>query len=728
MIPADPILDDLNKAQRNAVTSDPDYCTLVLAGVGSGKTRVLTRRFAWLVQTQGVQPKEILAVTFTNKAATVMRERIEQLLERPASGLWVGTFHFLARRMLLRFPDKAGLPGNFQILDREDQKTLIRRILRDLDQPRKARDVANVARWISLKKTKGLRARYIEPGSDQEQIYLQIMEQCERYCEQTGSVDFDELLLRCVELLRDHSFVQQYYQRRFRHLLVDEFQDTDDVQSAWLELLAGGERPLFVVGDDDQSIFVWRGSSPRHILNFQKKYKDAQVCPLEQNYRSTTPMLEAANALISNNRDRLQKRLWTDRNENDLITVFSAPTGGLEANYVIRKIEQWVEDGGRWDECAVLYRMHRQSQPFETNLSNRQIPYRIYGGPRFFERREVKDALAYLRLCLNPNDNVAWQRVCNVPPRGIGVGTVETVRTAASATGNSLHAAAQERVESEPDSRAGRVLGGFETCLVALREETEGCGLAETIRRILEQSGLLAMYLEDDRELEEDRSENLGELVNSAAAFEDVWQKPDEDGGPGLVEAFLDSTALEAGERGEGASGNAVQLMTLHMAKGLEFPLVFIVGLEDGTLPMIREDSWLEDERRLCYVGMTRAQQQLVLTHAYERLIFGRTSSGLIPSRFLQELPNEYIKTEIQEGFVPPASAFLARYGAARPALPVDLDVPDPGTPVAHPKFGPGTIVEYEGRPPQLRVQVRFDDVDAGIKWFMYDYAKLECR
>ena len=727
MTPADPILDVLNEAQRNAVTSDPDYCTLVLAGAGSGKTRVLTHRFAWLVKTQDVQPREILTVTFTNKAATEMRERIERLRGQSAGGLWVGTFHALARRMLLRFHDEAGLPGNFQILDREDQKTLIRQILRDLDQPRKARDVADAIRWISLKKGEGLRARHIEPESQREEVRLQVMERYEKRCEQSGLVDFDELLLRCVELLREHSAVQKHYQLRFRHLLVDEFQDVDDLQNAWLKLLAGDERPLFVVGDDDQSIYGWRGARPRHILDFQKNHRNVQVWPLEQNYRSTTPVLEAANALIGNNDDRLQKRLWTDRTEKDPITVFSAPTGGAEAIYVIEKIEQWVEAGGRLDECAVLYRTNRQSQPFETNLSNRQIPYRVYGGIRFFERREVKDTLAYLRLCLNPDDDVAWQRVCNVPPRGIGAGTVEAVRTAATAAGASLFAASRERTEDQPNSRAGRALAEFEECLAALRKETEECGLAEALRRILDKSGLLAMYQETDQELEEVRSENLGELVNSAAAFEDVWE-PDEDDNPGLTEAFLDSTALEAGERGEGASGNAVQLMTLHMAKGLEFPLVFIVGLEDGILPMTREDSPLEEERRLCYVGITRAKRQLVLTHAYERLIFGRTSSGLIPSRFLKELPDEYTEAELPEGFVPPASAFLARYGAgaARPSPAAELDVPGPGTAVAHPKFGAGVIVEYEGRPPHLRVQVRFDD--AGVKWLMYDYAKLECR
>ena len=725
MTPADPILDVLNQAQQDAVTSDPNHCTLVLAGAGSGKTRVLTHRFAWLVKTQGVEPKEILTVTFTNKAATEMRERIEQLRGYSAGGLWVGTFHAQARRMLLRFHDEAGLPGNFQILDREDQKTLIRQILRDLDQRRTARDVADAIRWISLKKREGLRARHIEPESSWEQAHLPVMERYERRCGQSGLVDFDELLLRCVELLRDNPAVQQHYQLRFRHLLVDEFQDVDDLQNAWLELLAGDERPLFVVGDDDQSIYGWRGARPRHILDFQENHKNVQVWPLEQNYRSTSPVLDAANALIGNNHDRFKKRLWTDRPEQDPITVFSAPTGGAEANYVIGKMEQWVEDGGRWDECAVLYRTNRQSQPFETNLNKRQIPYRVYGGIRFFERREVKDTLAYLRLCLNPNDDVAWQRVCNVPTRGIGAGTVEIVRAAASAANESMFAAAQDQVRNQSPSRAGRALVEFEQCLETLREETEGCGLAETIRRILDKSGLLEMYQETDQELKEARSENLGELVNSAAAFEDNWE-PDEGEGLGLVETFLDSTTLEAGERGEGVPGNAVQLMTLHMAKGLEFPLVFIVGLEDGILPMTREDSPLEEERRLCYVGMTRARQQLVLTHAYERLIFGRVSSGLIPSRFLQELPDEHTVTEVPRDFVPPAVAFSARFGATRPTPPANLDVPGPGTPVAHPKFGPGVIVEYEGRSPHLRVQVRFEDV--GVKWLMYDYAKLECR
>ena len=722
---ADPLLDALNEAQRDAVTSDPDRSALVAAGVGSGKTRVLAHRFVWLVRTRGVEPRQILTVTFTNKAALEMRERIERLQGRPVSGLWVGTFHAQARRMLLRFHDEAGLPENFQIVDREDQRTLVRQALEHLDQPRKGRDVADAIRWISLKKREGARARHIEPVNRREETRVRVMERYERHCDGSGLVDFDELLLRCVEMLREHSDVRRYYRAKFRHLLVDEFQDVDDLQNAWLELLAGEELPLFVVGDDDQSVYSWRGARPKIMLDLQKTRKNVQVWTLERNYRSTTPVLEAANALIGNNDDRWPKRLWTRRPEKDPVTLFGARTGGAEVAYVARKIERWVRDGGRWDDCAVLYRANRQSQLFETRFNNRRIPYRVYGGIRFFERREVKDALAYLRLCLNPDDDVAWQRVCNIPPRGIGARTISTVRADAVTTGDSLSASARARVESRPDTRDGRALAKFEECLATLREGVEERGLAKTLRRILDGSGLLAMYQEKDREEEEARSENLGELVSSAAAFEETWE-PGEDGGPGLTEAFLDSTALEAGERGEGASGNAVQLMTLHMAKGLEFPWVFLVGLEEGALPMTREDSSLEEERRLCYVGMTRAQRKLTLTYADERLIFGRRSPGLIPSRFLGELPKEYLEIDQPKNLASPAPAFRAGHGPARSPSIADLDVPGPGTAVAHPKFGPGVIVEYEGRPPQLRVQVRFDS--EGVKWLMYDYAKLECQ
>ena len=718
----DAILGALNASQHSAVTSDPSRNTLVLAGAGSGKTRVLTRRFAWLVATQGIHPREALTVTFTNKAATEMRERIVHLLGRPAGGLWVGTFHALCRRMLLRFHAEAGLPGSFQILDREDQKTLMRQILRDLDQPRKARDIADAIRWVSIQKREGLRARHVEPSSHRDITYVQIMKRYEKHCARGGLVDFDELLLRCVELLREHSAVRQHYHQRFCHFLVDEFQDVDNLQNAWLRLLTEDGGPLFVVGDDDQSIYGWRGARPKYILDFKKNYDNVQVYSLEQNYRSTTPILKAANMLIVNNRDRLQKHLWSERQENDPVMVFGALTGEVEAAYVVARIAEWGRESGRWSECAVLYRTNRQSQPFETSLNREGIPYRIYGGIRFFERREVKDALAYLRLCLNLDDDVAWQRVCNVPLRGIGAGTLDAVRAAAAVAETSLSAAARRQIQDRPESRPGRALAAFEQCVMALREETAGHGLAASLRCVLKASGLLEHYRGTDLDLEETRTENLDELVNSAAAFEDVWE-PDEQGGPGVREAFLDSAALAAGERGEGTTGEAVQLMTLHMAKGLEFPLVIIAGLEEGTLPMTREDSSLEEERRLCYVGITRACRQLVLTHAYSRFTFGHRSDGLAPSRFLAELPQDptVVMTHNTTG-VPPSVPGRLRVSRAR--LPANLNLPDPGAPVAHPKFGPGIIVEYEGRPPQLRVQVLFEN--AGRKWLMYDYAKLE--
>ncbi len=721
MSPADPLLDGLNPSQRAAVTSDPTCCTLVLAGAGSGKTRALAHRFAWLAQTQGIPPREIMAVTFTNKAATEMRERIERMLGGAPPLPWIGTFHALCRRMLLRFPTEAGLPENFQILDRDDQKTLVRQVLRDMDRPRKQRDVANAIRWISLHKRNGQRARHIEPLSHNEELYIKVMERYENRCQSSGMVDFDELLLRCVELLRDHDAVRQHYQQRLRHFLADEFQDVDELQYAWLCLLAGDERPLFVVGDDDQSIYGWRGAQPDHMLNFEQKHPGTKTWALEQNYRSTTTILNTANALIEHNANRLPKKLWSKLPDSGSVRMLELPSGDAEAAWVTRKVRGWVEDGGRWCECAVLYRTNRQSQAFETQLARQDIPYRIYGGLRFFERREVKDALAYLRLCLNPNDDVSWLRVCNEPPRGIGDTTVEKVRDEANASGMALAEAARTVARKKPEARAARALAAFGDCLTALRRKTAECGLAEAIRRILEDSGLGEMYRTSDEDLEEMRSENLEELVNAAAAFEEHFD-PEMYGKASAAEAFLDSATLEAGERGEGRGGHdAVQLMTLHMAKGLEFPLVVIAGMEDGTLPLGRDDSPMEEERRLCYVGITRAQRELALTYALSRRTYGKFFSGLMPSRFLQELAHAGVAIEADGG------AALAGPQRSTPAVaagqPNPRGYPPPGAAVSHPTFGAGTIEEYEGRPPQLRVKVNFEE--AGSKFLVYDVARL---
>ena len=721
MSPPDPLLDGLNPAQRAAVTSDPACCTLVLAGAGSGKTRALAHRFAWLAQTQSIPPREIMAVTFTNKAATEMRERIEQLVGGTPPLPWIGTFHALCRRMLLRFPAEAGLPENFQILDRDDQKTLVRQVLRDMDQPRKQRDVANAIRWISLRKRDGQRARHIEPHGRNEELYIKVMERYEDRCQNSGMVDFDELLLRCVELLRDHDAVRQHYQQRLRHFLADEFQDVDELQYAWLHLLAGDKRPLFVVGDDDQSIYGWRGAQPDHMLNFERQHPGTKTWALEQNYRSAMPILNAANALIEHNANRLPKQLWTELPNSGPVRLLELPSGDAEAAWVIRKVQAWMEDGGRWSECAVLYRTNRQSQPFETQLARHDIPYRVYGGLRFFERREVKDALAYLRLCLNPHDDVSWLRVCNEPSRGIGDATLEKVRGEANAGGTALAEAARTVAGKQPEARAARALAAFNDCLADLRRHTAACGLREAIQHILEASGLGAMYQTSDEELEEMRSENLEELVNAAAAFEENFD-PETYGKASVAEAFLDSATLEAGERGEGRGGHdAVQLMTLHMAKGLEFPLVVIAGMEDGTLPLGRDDSPMDEERRLCYVGITRAQRELVLTYALARRTYGKFYSNLMPSRFLQELQHANIAFETDGGM---AFANPRRAAPAMPAgRPTPSGYPPPGAAVSHPTFGAGTIEEYEGRPPQLRVKVNFEE--AGPKFLVYDVARL---
>ena len=711
----DAILEGLNAPQRDAVTSHPERNALVLAGAGSGKTRVLTHRFAWLVATQGVAPREILTVTFTNKAAKEMRERIARLNGQSGGGLWVGTFHAMCRRMLLRFAQEAGLPASFRILDRGDQRSLVREALRRQGQPTKARDVNLAISWISKQKGAGRRARHVHPRNHAEDSLLEVMKLYEKNCQTSGLADFDELLLRCVELLRENDSVRRHYQARFRYLLVDEYQDVNDLQNAWLELIADGERPLFVVGDDDQSIYGWRGARPRHILDFEKSHSNVERWTLEQNYRSTQPILECANALIANNHERHPKRLWTERTESEPVTLFGAPDDLAESRHAVTMIEEWVAAGGKWSDCAVLYRMNRRSQRFEAILGGRGIPYRVYGGLRFYERQEVKDTLAYFQLCLNPHDDAAWDRVCNVPRRGIGDGAIEAARQRAREAGESLFAAAAH-VERQPGNRAGKALGVFRECIESLQEETNGLGLAERLRRILKDSGLLEMYQARDREEEETRSENLSELVNQAATFEDGFE-PEEGDIQDPVEAFLASTALEAGERGEGADGDAVQLMTLHMAKGLEFPLVTIAGLEEGSLPMTRDDSDPEEERRLFYVGVTRAQQKLLLTYSDVRMEYGRPEINH-PSSFLPELAGDLVQSEA------PAAAAATRASPAKAAVTDGLDVPQPGESVRHPRFGLGVIVEYEGRPPQLRVQVRFEE--AGPKWLMYDYAKLE--
>ena len=721
--PADAILQDLNDEQRRAVTAPPELSAPVLAGAGSGKTRVLTHRFAWLVTACGVKPWEILAVTFTNKAAAEMRDRIHRLLDRPpGQGLWIGTFHALCRRMLSRFHQEAGLPASFQIVDRGDQRALIRQSLNARGRPHRKRDVDNALRWISARKGDGARPGHIEPTGPFEEAHLPVYEEYERRCRAGGLADFDELLLRALELLRDRAEVRDHYRRSFRHLLVDEFQDANDLQYAWLRHLAGDARPLFVVGDDDQSIYGWRGARPQHMLEFRRRHRCAELPPLEENYRSTAPILETANALIAHNSARLPKRLRTRLEDRAPVELHVLADEHAEAGCALRAVQEWTGAGGRRDECAILYRTNRQSLPYETALSRAGVPYRVYGGLRFFERREVKDALAWLRLCANPGDDVAWERASGAPPRGIGEGTLARLREAADAAAVPLDEAAGHWLGGREGSRPARMVAEFRDKLRELREAVRDRDLVPAVAAVLEGSGLLALYRESDQALDEARAENLEALLDAAGAFAERFAAEAEEDADALG-AFLDMTALEAGERGEGDAGDAVQLMTLHAAKGLEFPLVAIGGLVQGLLPMGHDDTDHEEERRLLYVGITRARRRLLLTYSGYRRFAGRLAA-CDPSPFLEELPAEHLRrAEPARARGRPAARRMpfARGGGARPA-----DAPAPGAAVAHPKFGAGTVLGYEGQPPQLRVQVQFER--AGRKWLVYDYARLEPR
>ena len=719
---ADGVLHGLNETQRAAVVSDPGRCALVLAGAGTGKTRVLTHRYAWLVESGHARPGEILTVTFTNKAAAEMRERICQLLERPsAGGLWIGTFHAQCRRMLQRFHAEAQLPAQFQILDRGDQSALVRQVLADRGMPAKRREVRDAVAWISRCKGSGLRPQSVAPDAQFEERLLPVYEDYERRCRRGGMADFDELLLRALELVRDHEEVQRHYRRRFRHMLADEFQDTNELQYAWMQLLAGAEIPLFVVGDDDQSIYSWRGARPDYMLQFERKHPGSARYALERNYRSTKSILDVANRLIEDNKMRLRKSLRpNDAGDPAPVEVQDVRDEIAEADTVVAQIRRWQEQGGNFRDCAVLYRTNRQSQPLEAALARAGVPYRVYGGLRFFERQEVRDALAYLRLCANPADDVAWERARGAPRRGIGDAFARAVQREAQRTSSSCAQTALRLCAQGGYARA--VAGGRAVveALQGMRAPARAGGLAQTVAAVLRDSGLQAMYQESDRNLGEARCENLDELLNAAAAFEDAYDPADHPDGDALS-AFLDSATLDAGERGEGAAGDAAQLMSLHSAKGLEFPFVMVVGLVDGLLPLAfggerGEEASLEEERRLLYVGCTRAQRRLLLLYSHARRMAGQFAD-VRSSRFLDGLPLQWLATG------PAARGSGRRRAKAHPELALDADLPPPGTAVAHPKFGEGVVLSYEGGRAQLRVQVRF--ARAGAKWLVYDYARL---
>jgi DNA helicase-2/ATP-dependent DNA helicase PcrA len=745
------ILSPLNDAQRTAVAAEPGPM-LVLAGAGSGKTRVLTHRIAWLVRALGVSPWAVLAVTFTNKAAGEMRARTEQLLGQPLSGFWIGTFHGLAHRFLRQHWREARLAEGFQILDADDQLRLVKRTLKNLELDETRWPPRQVTAFINGHKEEGRRPRALLAGNDPAQgTLLKVYSAYEEARERAGLLDFAELLLRAHETLRDTPELLAHYRHRFQHILVDEFQDTNSLQYAWLRLLAGDNGLPFIVGDDDQSVYGWRGAQVGNILNFERHFPGARVVRLEQNYRSTGNILAAANALIEKNAGRLGKKLWTQDAKGAPLRLFSAFNEQEEARFVLDRITAHRRTGGHHGDCAVLYRSNAQSRVFEELLVAAGIPYRVYGGLRFFERAEVKDALAYLRLAANPDDDASFERVIAVPPRGIGERTVEQIRAQARGAGVSLWRAARDLLQTQTlAARAAAATGGFLALVEKLGADIAGLPLAEQTDHVIAHSGLLAHYQQERGEKGETRVENLNELVSAARAFEQHFE-PDP-AAPQLtpLNAFLSHAALEAGERQSGEGQDAVQLMTLHAAKGLEFPMVFLAGMEEGLFPHAKsaeEPARLEEERRLCYVGITRARRELYLSYAETRRLHG-SETYQRPSRFLAELPPELVEeVRPRAGYARPMQAPASsgwnrspRTGwdhaprvasapaaaMATPRRPAEPDAPGfrLGQRVRHQTFGSGIITGAEGAGAQARVQVNFER--AGSKWLMLQYARLE--
>ena len=711
------IIEPLNDAQRSAVTTDATP-TLVLAGAGSGKTRVLVHRIAWLVRVAGLAPQQILAVTFTNKAAAEMRQRIEALLEYPTEHLWIGTFHGLAHRLLRIHWREAQLQEGFQIMDSEDQLRTIRRMLKSLGLDESDWAPKEIQWFINAQKDDGRRPADVgDEGNASRRRMIELYARYERICADSSLVDFGELLLRAVELLGDHDDVLQHYRRRFKHLLVDEFQDANAIQYRWLKLLAGSTGVPFVVGDDDQSIYRWRGARVENLFQFEKDFHGTRIVRLEQNYRSTQTILQAANAVIANNATRLGKSLWTQGEQGAPIKLYAAFNERDEAEFVVNRIQDYVLDGNRRSDAAILYRSNAQSRVFEEALLSVGIPYRVYGGLRFFERAEIKDALAYLRLIASRDDDPSFERVVNTPPRGIGARTVDVVRMHARAAGISMWRAAGEIIADERlASRARHALWAFLKLIDDLDAETQGAPLHAQVAQVVAASGLIAHHEKDATVGGETRIENLEELVNAAR---DSFSTPDSDLPPLLD--FLSYAVLESGAAQAGAHEDGVQLMTLHSAKGLEFPLLFMCGLEDGLFPhqrSLHDVGALEEERRLCYVGITRARAELYLTYAEQRRLHG-TESFAIPSRFLREIPDDLLE-EVRPT-VAVSRPIYRRGAAARSDTPGGVRL---GQRVRHRKFGEGVILNSEGSGAHARVQVNFEDV--GTKWLVVAYANLE--
>ncbi|MDM8546223.1 DNA helicase II [Candidatus Venteria ishoeyi] len=728
--PASALINLLNDAQREAVCA-PLGNRLILAGAGSGKTRVLIYRMAWLMQIERISPYSMLAVTFTNKAANEMRARLMKLLRTAensgqprisAYDLWVGTFHGLAHRLLRQHWQEAGLLENFQIIDSEDQSRIVRKVMKALELDEKNWPPKQAQWFINQCKDEARRPHDLDNYDDVfERTMKQVYKNYQETCERNGLVDFAELLLRVHELWVQNPHILADYQRRFQHILVDEFQDTNTIQYLWLQQLAGAQAHVFAVGDDDQSIYGWRGAKVTNLHHFQQDFPEVQLTKLEQNYRSTGTILEAANRLIGNNPGRLGKNLWTDGEEGLPISLYRAFNEYDEARFIVERVQSWADEGGSLKECAILYRSNAQSRVLEEALLSARLPYRVYGGLRFFERAEIKDAMAYLQLLANEDNDSAFERVVNTPTRGIGDRTVEIVRQEARRNGISMwRAAGQVIVSGELTTRAANALRKFQEMILQLRENTGSLPLHELTEQVLENSGLRAQLKKKNTEKDQTRLENLDELVNATKHYTDESLDSD---GLSPLQTFLSKTVLDTGEESSHSGENGVQLMTLHSAKGLEFPLIFLCGLEEKLFPhsmSLQDENGLEEERRLCYVGITRAMRQLYISYAEVRRLHGQENYTR-PSRFIHEIPAELLeeirlRSSNQAVYqAPKAPAFAMDSGAGKFRV---------GQRVMHPKFGEGVILNSEGSGATERVEVHFGH--QGSKWLVLVYANLQ--
>ena len=713
-----PILDGLNKAQREAVSAS-EGALLVLAGAGSGKTRVLVHRIAWMITVEQLSPHCIMAVTFTNKAAQEMRSRVENLLGHSASAMWIGTFHGLAHRLLRSHARDADLPDTFQILDSDDQLRVIKRVMKEMSLDDTEWPPKQAQWFINKQKDEGKRAKDIKHQGDLfTSVHCKVYNQYEAACKIGGLVDFGELLLRTYELLRDNQHLREHYQERFQHLLVDEFQDTNGIQYAWLKLISNKNCGVTIVGDDDQSIYGWRGAKIENIQRFDRDYSDVKTIRLEQNYRSTGTILKAANAVISNNQERMGKNLWTEDDEGEPISLYAAFNEQEEARFVASKISEWHQEGNAYADCAILYRSNAQSRVLEEYLLQRQIPYRIYGGLKFFERAEVKDTLAYLRLMYNHQDDAAFERVVNTPPRGLGQKSVEKIRDVARSDQSNLWQAAWKVVEEKqlsPKSNSSLLM--FLELIKQGYEEFHELPLEEQIQLTIEASNLMEMYAKEKGEKALARKENLAELASAAREF-DVDDYPE----LSPMTAFLAHASLEAGDTQAEQYEDCVQLMTLHSAKGLEYPLVFIAGMEEKLFPHMMsmdEPDKLEEERRLAYVGITRAMKKLYLLYAEKRRLWGKDTYPAV-SRFIREIPSQ-LKEEVRLNSQITTPSFSA--GATQDAVNNGIEF-KLGQLVNHPKWGSGVILNFEGEGDRTVVHVSFDCGES--KRLMLAYARLE--